>query len=192
VNNRLVWILLIITFFIAGAAGSYFVMRYFDTNAEVQQQKEDRKEQTQGQDFMTVKLFIPKGGKLEATDISMQRRSKSLSLAEGIMEEFFKKAEKGSYIPENVKLLGIYRDQEQTLYLELSDEIRRNFHGDAFSEYMLLKAIYETLASNLQDFQDLKILIDGKETDTLGGHIQIRHPLRSILGSGSAAESRTS
>ena len=75
-----------------------------------------------------------------------------------------------SYYAQNVKILGIYRDQNQILYIDLSDELRRNFQGDALDEYLLLKGMYETLVSNVQDFQDLKVLVEGKEIETLGGH----------------------
>jgi hypothetical protein len=78
-------------------------------------------------------------------------------------------------------LLGLYKDASQVLYADLSDELRRNFQGDALDEYLLLKGIYETIISNLRDVQDVKILIEGKEAETLGGHLYLKFPLKNTV-----------
>jgi hypothetical protein len=59
--------------------------------------------------------------------------------------------------------------------------MRRNFQGDALSEYLLLKGIYESLVSNVQDFQDVKLLVEGKEIETLGGHFYLKYPLKNTF-----------
>ena len=99
------------------------------------------------------------------------------------MEEFFKGAGNNytADIPQNVRIIGLYKDANQILYIDLSDDLRRNFQGDAFSEYLLLNSIYESLLSNLQDFQDYKILIEGKEAETLGGHFYLKYTLKTLF-----------
>jgi hypothetical protein len=67
------------------------------------------------------------------------------------------------------------------LYIDLSDEFRRNFQGDVFAEFLLLKGLYESIISNVQDIQDIKILIEGKETETLGGHLFLLYPLKDMV-----------
>jgi spore germination protein GerM len=117
------------------------------------------------------------------TERKIPKRISNTSLAESVIEEFFKQtfAEGGPSIPKNVKLLGLYKDEAQMLYIDLSDEARRNFQGDALSEYLLLKGIYESLVSNVQDFQDVKILVEGKEVETLGGHFFLKYPLKNTF-----------
>jgi hypothetical protein len=115
------------------------------------------------------------------TERKLQKRTRNLAIAEAVIEEFFKAAGNGSPIPQNVKLLGIYRDINQVLYLDLSDELRRNFQGDALDEFLILKGIYESLVSNVQDFQDLKVLVEGKEIETLGGHFFLKYPLKNTV-----------
>jgi hypothetical protein len=79
-----------------------------------------------------------------------------------------------------VSILGIYKGSDQILYVDLSDELRRNFQGDALSEFLLLKGLYESLLANLQGIEDVKILVEGKEIETLGGHFYLKYPLKNL------------
>jgi hypothetical protein len=188
-KTKLVWILLIIIFFIAGAAGSYFLMKYFSAAGTLQTAGEQELQSPESQDLVTVRLLLPKNRKLELMERKLKKRIKSTAFAETVVEEFFKEAGSEFAIPPQVKLLGLYRDMNQILYINLSDELRRNFQGDALDEYLLLKGLYETLVSNVQDFQDLKVLVEGKEIETLGGHLFLKYPLKSIVMSEPKSES---
>jgi spore germination protein GerM len=84
-------------------------------------------------------------------------------------------------LPRGARLLGIYKGTDGMLYIDLSDEFRRNFQGDVFAEFLLLKGLYESIISNIQDIQDVKILIEGKETETLGGHFFLLYPLKDMV-----------
>jgi hypothetical protein len=181
VKTKVIWIFLIIIFFIAGAAGSYFLMKYLAPAGIHQASEEQELHSTESQDLITVRLLLPKNQKLEMTERKFKKRMKSTAFAEAVVEEFFKEAGNTYAIPQQVKLLGIYRDINQILYIDFSDELRRNFQGDALDEYLLLKGLYESLVSNVQDFQDLKVLVEGKEIETLGGHLLLKYPLKSLV-----------
>ena len=180
-KTKIIWIFLIIIFFIAGAAGSYFLMKYLAPAGTQQASEEQELHSTESQDLITVRLLLPKNQKLEMAERKLTKRMKSTAFAEAVVEEFFKEAGNTHAIPQQVKLLGIYRDIHQILYIDFSDELRRNFQGDALDEYLLLKGLYESLVSNVQDFQDLKVLVEGKEIETLGGHLLLKYPLKSLV-----------
>lgn len=190
-NNKVVWVLLIVLFFIAGAAGSYFFLKHFETAPHQPLQGEEQMKLNGVQDFIVIRLFLPKEGVLEMTERKLPRRTNTLAVAEAVVEEFFRSSGNGTGIPQNVKLLGLYRDMNQVIYLDLSDELRRNFQGDALAEYLVLKAIFESFIANVQDFQDLKILVEGKETETLGGHFFLNYPLKNIVQSELKMESKS-
>jgi hypothetical protein len=134
-------------------------------------------------DFSALRIYYPMEDRLEMIEKRVPRRTKQSAIAEAVIEEFFKGPGSGKivHIPGNVKSLGIYRDEAQTLYVDLSDELRRNFQGDALAEYLLLKGLYESLISNLQDIQDIKILVEGKEMESLGGHFYLKYPLKNTV-----------
>lgn len=190
-KTKIIWIFLIIIFFIAGAAGSYFLMKYLAPAGTQQASEEQELHSTESQDLITVRLLLPKNQKLEMAERKLKKRIESTAFAEAVVEEFFKEAGNTYAIPQQVKLLGIYRDIHQILYIDFSDELRRNFQGDALDEYLLLKGLYESLVSNVQDFQDLKVLVEGKEIETLGGHLLLKYPLKSLVTAEPKPESMT-
>jgi hypothetical protein len=75
----------------------------------------------------------------------------------------------------------LYKGEDRVLYVDLSDEFRRNFQGDALTEFFLLKGLYESIISNVEDIQDVKVLVDGKEVETLGGHLYLLYPLKDMV-----------
>jgi len=180
-NNKTVWIILIVFFFIVGAAGSYVFMRYFGPESNQPLHNEVQIHSIEGQDLMVIRLYVPIDGKLELIEKKLPKRTKNIAIAEAVIEEFFKTPANGSPIPQGVKVLGLYRDANLNLYLDLSDELRRNFQGDALSEFLVLKGMYDSLLANLQDFQDLKVLVEGKEIESLGGHFYLKYPLKGTL-----------
>lgn len=191
-NNRTTWISLIVVFFLVGAAGTYVFLTRFAPSAT--QQADVRYSQNLpalAEDLVPVRFSFPKNGRIETIEKRIPKRTRALAAAEAVIDEFLKGpgGTAGSGIPPQVKLLGVYRDTGQTLIVDFSDEIRRNFQGDLLTEYLLLRAFFETLTGNLPEVQDVKILVEGKEIDTLGGHFPLKFPLRSIVGTAPAAES---
>lgn len=184
-NNRRLWVVLVVLFFIAGAAGSYFFMRSFVRQEKQSVSVNGHSALMESIDFSVLRIYQPHNNRLEMTERKIPKRISNEALSEAVIEEFFKQTftDGGPSIPKNVKLLGIYKDEAQMLYIDLSDEVRRNFQGDALSEYLLLKGIYESLVSNVQDFQDVKILVEGREVETLGGHFFLKYPLKNTFSS---------
>ena len=84
-------------------------------------------------------------------------------------------------IPPDAKLLGAYFGSDGVLFIDLSDAFRRNFQGDALTEYLLLRGLYESLLSNVSGIKDVRLLIDGNEIETIGGHMLANLPLGQEL-----------
>jgi spore germination protein GerM len=182
-NNRTLWITLIVLFLLAVAAGSYFFMHKYTESEEQPASTTAQSPVMEPADIFILRIYQPRNNGIEMTERKIPKRISNIAIAEAVIEEFFKStATSGvSAIPQNVKLLGLYKDEAQILYIDLSDEARRNFQGDAMAEYLLLKAIYESLVSNVLDFQDCKILIEGKEIETLGGHFYLKYALKNTF-----------
>ena len=184
-NSKRIWVLLVVFFFLAGASGGFFLFRKLTLKEKPTAPPGSVQDNVQpgADEVIALRFYYPVDGRLVLIEKKVSRRTKQLTMASAVIEEYFKGPGNGksSQVPQNVKLLGLYRDASQMLYIDLSDELRRNFQGDALSEYLLLKGVYESLISNLQDIQDIKILIEGKEAETLGGHIYLRHPLKNTV-----------
>ena len=59
--------------------------------------------------------------------------------------------------------------------------MRSKHSGGALDELFTVYSIVNALTVNLPAIQRVQILIDGKEVDTLAGHIDLRHPLQKQL-----------
>ena len=183
-NNRKLWItLIVLLLFLAGAVGSYFFMHNFAEDEKQHPATAAQSAVMEPVDISVLRIYQPNNNRIEMTERKVPKRISNISIAEAVIEEFFKPSSANgvSAIPQNVRLLGLYKDEGQMLYVDLSDEVRRNFQGDAMSEYLLLKGLYESLVSNVQDFQDCKILIEGKEVETLGGHFFLKYDLKNTF-----------
>ena len=105
------------------------------------------------------------------------------SLVEQTVKEFLKGPSNTgkSVIPPGTRVLGVYLGSDGILYLDLSDEFRRNFQGDALTEFLVLKGLYESIISNGEAIDDVKLLVEGKEIESIGGHLFALYPLRSTV-----------
>jgi spore germination protein GerM len=178
--KRLSIIILLSLLFLGGLGGGYF---YFLKSSHKQVHEDQVPTLPQTEDLFTLKIYYPLGNQLEIEERRLQRRTTQIAVAEAIVEEFLKGPAgiKTPEMPKDVRLLGIYFDENKILYVDLSDEFRRNFQGDALTEFLLLKGLYESLSSNLGNIEDVKVLIEGAERETLGGHFYLSFPLKEMV-----------
>jgi hypothetical protein len=181
VNTKKLSIIIVLGFlFLGGLAGGYW---YFSKASRTQVHEERVVSLPPVEDLFTLKIYCPAGNQLQIEERRLQRRTTQIAIAEAIVEEFLKGPAgiKTSEMPKNIRLLGIYLDENKMLYIDLSDELRRDFHGDALTEFLFLKGLYESLSSNLGEIEDVKLLIEGGEKETLGGHFYLSHPLKDMV-----------
>jgi spore germination protein GerM len=81
-------------------------------------------------------------------------------------------------IPEGTTLRGVYVSDQQELFVDLDATIRTKHPGGSMQELLTVYSIVDTLLVNLPTVSAVQILIDGREADTLAGHVDLRRPLR--------------
>lgn len=137
------------------------------------------------EDITTLNIYYPVQDALRMEERRIKRRISPLSVAEAVVDEFLKgpAGETGPGIPREARRLGVSFGTEGILYVDLSDEFRSNFMGDAMDEFLVLRGLYESLISNVPDIRDVKVLVDHKEIETLGGHILLLYPLGETISS---------
>lgn len=143
---------------------------------------EQQEEVPAGEGEMSVKVYFPDGTRVRMETRTMERVFSQKKILKGALQEFLKgvpDAER-NIIPEGSILLGVYMGNDGVAYINFSEDFKRNFHGDVQEEYLLLRAVYETAVSNV-NVEDVKILIDNKETDSVGGHFESDRPLKHLV-----------
>ena len=66
-------------------------------------------------------------------------------------------------------------------YVDLSAEVTSKHPGGSLDEIFTVYTIVNALTVNLPAITRVQILVDGKEVDTLAGHVDLRHPLQKNL-----------
>jgi hypothetical protein len=86
-----------------------------------------------------------------------------------------------SVIPEGTQLRAFYVTERGDAFVDLSLEATSRHPGGSFAELLTVYAIVHAVTANLATIQRVQILIDGRETDTLAGHVDLRRPLAENL-----------
>jgi hypothetical protein len=86
-----------------------------------------------------------------------------------------------SAVPEGASLRALYLTDRGDAFVDLSVEARTKHTGGALDELFTVYAIVNALTTNLPAVTRVQILVDGKEVDTLSGHVDLRHPLQKNL-----------
>jgi spore germination protein GerM len=82
-----------------------------------------------------------------------------------------------SAIPIGTRLKTVFLTPRGEAYVDLSPEVRANHPGGTTNEILTAYALVSALTLNLPAITGVQILIDGKEIDTLAGHLDLRRPL---------------
>jgi spore germination protein GerM len=82
-----------------------------------------------------------------------------------------------SAIPPGTSLRALYITDDGAAYVDLSGDVTRAHPGGTRNELLTIYTLVNALAVNLPAVTSVQILVDGKEVDTLAGHIDLRRPL---------------
>lgn len=82
-----------------------------------------------------------------------------------------------SAIPAGVKVHAIYFTSKGDAYVDLSREIISGHPGGSLNEALTVYSIVFALTTNVREITAVQILVDGRQIDTLAGHIDLRQPL---------------
>jgi spore germination protein GerM len=86
-----------------------------------------------------------------------------------------------SAIPEGTTLRALYVTERGDAFVDLSNDARAKHTGGTLDELFTVYAIVDALTVNLPAITRVQILVEGKEVDTLAGHVDLRHPLQKSL-----------
>jgi hypothetical protein len=96
-----------------------------------------------------------------------------------------------SAIPVGTTLRGVFVTErdcgpaptscQRDAFVDLSADARNKHTGGALDELFTIYAIVDAVTVNLPVISRVQILIEGKEVDTLAGHVDLRHPLEKNL-----------
>ena len=86
-----------------------------------------------------------------------------------------------SAIPQGTRLRAVYVSEHGDAFVDVTGDASRNHTGGALDELFAVYAIVNALTVNLPAINRVQILVDGREVDTLAGHVDLRQPLAKNL-----------
>ena len=82
-----------------------------------------------------------------------------------------------STIPEGTLVRAVYLTDRGDAFVNLSREISSKHSGGSLSELLTIYTIVNAVTVNIPTIRRVQILIEGREVDTLAGHVDLRRPL---------------
>jgi len=165
---RYLFLLLVVYF--ATTVGSYFYLKDIFTYRQDQSEYTEQESHTnvvQEKTLNNGRLYGISGDVNEGLKVSA--RESMLVSAEDFIRGYLKRYK--------TSLIDLYLDSDGVIYLDIGNELRRNLHPDAGEELRFIAEMYRGLKQRIPHLRAIKILIDGREEETLLGHIDISHPL---------------
>jgi Sporulation and spore germination len=81
-----------------------------------------------------------------------------------------------SLLPRGTMLRAFYITERGDAFVDLSADVSTLHPGGSTSELLTVYAIVNAVTANLSSVERVQILIDGKQADTLAGHVDLRRP----------------
>ena len=127
----------------------------------------------------TLFYVAPDGLGLAATERDVPFADGVPEQARRIVEAMLEPAPEGlaSAIPPGSALRGLFVGERGDAYVDFNASLRSNHPGGTVNEILTVYAIVSALTVNLPAITSVQILIDGREVDTLAGHVDLRRPL---------------
>jgi hypothetical protein len=80
-------------------------------------------------------------------------------------------------IPKGTTLRAFYVTDQGDAFVDVSRHLSEQHPGGSLMELLTVQAIVHAVTANLPTVKRVQILVDGKEVDTIAGHVDVRRPL---------------
>jgi spore germination protein GerM len=130
-----------------------------------------------------ILFFVAEGGMAlvpHEQQVEIDAVDDSLTRARVILEHQLGEAPAplASPFPEGTELRAVYLTPSGDAFVDLNREVTREHGGGSLDELFTVYALVNALTTNMPEISAVQILIEGREVDTLAGHIDLRHPLQ--------------
>lgn len=134
--------------------------------------------------FTATMYYVAADGRgLVRREIEVPYATDTLSRARIIAERQLERAPRQllSPFPRGTRLRAVYLADDGILFVDLSGEVTTGHSGGSLDELLTVYALVNALTTNVAEISAVQILVDGREVDTLAGHIDLRQPLTPNL-----------
>jgi hypothetical protein len=170
IKMTLLFLIMLIFIYSLATMGSYFILKdKFAFESDFISDIESRVK-LNGDDGMQEPVRLYKDRRnVSNRGMFVMRKDTLLTIAEDVIRNGIK--------PYRAKLLDLYMDREGVLYIDFGSEIIKNFSGSADEEMNFIAGLFRAVKKKIPELSAMKILIEGREVESIGGHIDISKPI---------------
>jgi spore germination protein GerM len=120
---------------------------------------------------------------LTAEERALTRSDDPAETGRMIIETLIRGPNKGHMrtIPPDAALRALFVTADGTALVDMTSAIKEKHPGGAESELMTIFSIVNSLMLNVPEIDSVKILINGRESETLAGHVDLRFPFQANM-----------
>jgi hypothetical protein len=123
---------------------------------------------------LSITLYYPHEGVLATGSALVKRQPDTQSLArEALAALLADQRAAQEPVLRDIGLRELYLDGSGTAYIDLTPGPRKDVRGSAGEEQLAIYALVNTLQQNFEEIKQVMLLIDGREAQTLAGHMDL-------------------
>lgn len=123
-----------------------------------------------------VTLFLPAEGRLVSAAVAVKRQlDAQLQAREAVVALLAGEQGARFAVLKDLRLRALYLDASGAAYLDLSpvSANQKEIRASAEDELLAVYALVNTLVQNVPEVRQVRFLVDGREVQTLAGHIDL-------------------
>lgn len=123
---------------------------------------------------IALTLFLPVNGMLEQVSSGVRRQPELQLEARGAAAALLA-SEQAAMTPvlKDLELRALYLDGAGTAFVDLAARGRKDLRASVWEELLAVHAVVNTLMQNFPEVRQVRFLVDGREAQTLAGHLDL-------------------
>lgn len=121
---------------------------------------------------LQVQRYVPAGQVLAGGTVAVRRMTDTQSQAREVLAAVLA-TEYAVPVLSELKLRGFFLDAAGTAYVDLSVAGPEGIRASAWDELLALYAVVNSLCHNFEDIRQVRFLVEGREAQTVAGHVDI-------------------
>ncbi len=175
-SNRLLFgTAIIIAVLVASGGGLFWLWRNStDTDPMPAVQDQQTARQLLRDEPLSITLYYPHEGALLTGSAVVKRQPDTQSLARAALAALFADQRAAQEpVMRDIRLRELYVDGSGTAYIDLTPGLRKDVRASAWEEQLAIYSLVNTLLQNFEELKQVMLLLDGREAQTLAGHMDL-------------------
>lgn len=122
---------------------------------------------------LAITLYLPAEAGLEAVQTTIPRQHEAQLEARAAVAAVLAADRSAASLPRELLLRGFYLDPGGNAYVDVATQGRQEARASAREELLAIYAVVNTLTMNFPEVRQVRFLVDGKEAQTLAGHVDL-------------------